>query len=104
MLLNIGTLGKTPTPRIPGVPTSVRVQATRMATESRLEEERKAIADSLLPEDYVKAPGTVEPVGALNRNVYMHSPSEETVIDYLQTLPDYKGDRNPAVNAKIRPK
>jgi hypothetical protein len=54
-----------------------------------------------LPEDYVKAPGTVEPVGALNRNVYVHSPSEETVIDYLQTLPDYKGDRNPAVNAKV---
>ena len=101
MLLNIGTLGKTPTPKVPGVPTPVRVQATRMATESRLEEERKAIADSLLPEDYVKAPGTVEPVGALNRNVYMHSPSEETVIDYLQTLPDYKGDRNPAVNAKV---
>lgn len=101
MLLNIGTLGKTPTPKVPGVPTPVRVQATRMATEARLEEERKAIADSLLPEDYVKAPGTVEPVGALNRNVYMHSPSEETVIDYLQTLPDYKGDRNPAVNAKV---
>ena len=101
MLLNIGTLGKTPTPKVPGVPTPVRVQATRIATEARLEEERKAIADSLLPEDYVKAPGTVEPVGALNRNVYMHSPSEETVIDYLQTLPDYKGDRNPAVNAKV---
>jgi hypothetical protein len=101
MLLNIGTLGKTPTPKVPGVPTPVRVQATRMATESRLEEERKAIADSLLPEDYVKAPGTVEPVGALNRNVYMHSPSEETVIDYLHTLPDYKGDRNPAVNAQV---
>ena len=101
MLLNIGTLGKTPTPKVPGVPTSVRVQATREATEARLEEERKSIADSLLPEDYVKAPGTVGPVGALNRNVYMHSPSEETVIDYLHTLPDYKGDRNPAVNAKV---
>ena len=101
MLLNIGTLGKTPTPKVPGVPTSVRVQATRGATEARLEEERKAIADSLLPEDYVKAPGTVEPVGALNRNVYIHSPSEETVIDYLHTLTDYKGDRNPAVNAKV---
>ena len=101
MLLNLGTLGKTPTPKVPGVPTSVRVQATRGATEARLEEERKAIADSLLPEDYVKAPGTVEPVGALNRNIYVHSPSEETVIDYLHTLPDYKGDRNPAVNAKV---
>ena len=101
MLLNIGTLGKTPTPKVPGVPTSVRVQATRGATEARLGEERKAIADSLLPEDYVKAPGTVEPVGAMNRNVYIHSPSEETVIDYLHTLPDYKGDRNPAVNANV---
>lgn len=101
MLLNIGTLGKTPTPKVPGVPRSIRVQATREATEARLEEERKAIADSLLPEDYVKAPGTVEPAGALNRNVYIHSPSEETVIDYLHTLPDYKGDRNPAVNAGV---
>lgn len=101
MLLNLGTLGKTPTPKMPGVtPTGMR-RVTAEATGARLEEERRAIADSLLPEDYVKAPGTVEPVGALNRNVYIHSPSEETVIDYLHTLPDYKGDRNPAVNANV---
>jgi len=101
-MLNVAAAGpKMALPQVPGVPRSTRVQATRMATEARLEEERKLIADSLLPEDYVKAPGTVEPVGAMNRNVYVHSPSEEAVIDYLQTLPDYKGDRNPAVNANV---
>ena len=100
--LNIAGAGaKTALPKVPGVPRSVQVEATKRATESRLSEERKAIADSLLPEDYVKAPGTIEPVGALNRNVYMHSPSEEIVIDYLDTLPDYKGDRNPAVNSRV---
>ena len=100
--LNIAGAGaKMALPKVPGVPRSVQVEAAKRATESRLSEERKAIADSLLPEDYVKAPGTVEPVGALNRNVYMHSPSEEIVIDYLDTLPDYKGDRNPAVNARV---
>ena len=100
--LNIAGAGaKLALPKVPGVPRSVQVEATKRATESRLAEERKAIADSLLPEDYVKAPGTIEPVGAMNRNVYMHSPSEEIVIDYLDTLPDYKGDRNPAVNAKV---
>ena len=100
--LNIAGAGaKTALPKVPGVPRASTVEATKRATESRLAEERKAVADSLLPEDYVKAPGTIEPVGALNRNVYMHSPSEEIVIDYLDTLPDYKGDRNPAVNSKV---
>lgn len=102
IIANISPLGpKTLTPSGPGVTAAGMRRATAEATEARLGEERKAIADSLLPEDYVKAPGTVEPVGALNRNVYIHSPSEEIVIDYLHTLPDYKGDRNPAVNAKV---
>lgn len=101
-MLNVAGVGpKMALPQVPGVPRSTRVQATRMATEARLEEERKRIADSLLPVDYVKAPGTVEPVGTLNRNVYVPSPSEDVVIDYLQTLPDYRGDRNPAVNANV---
>ena len=100
--LNIAGVGpKMALPKIPGVPEAVRVPITRRATEARLEEERKAIADSLLPEDYVKAPGTIEPSGAMNRNVYIHSPSEENVIDYLDTIPEYKGDRNPAVNANV---
>ena len=102
IIANVSPFGpKTPTFSRPGVTPSGMRRAKAEATEARLEEERKAIADSLLPEDYVKAPGTVEPVGTLNRNVYMPSPSEETVIDYLHTLPDYKGDRNPAVNAKV---
>jgi hypothetical protein len=102
IIANVSPLGpRTPTPSGPGVTPAGMRRATAEATGARLEEERKAIADSLLPEDYVKAPGTVEPVGALNRNVYIHSPSEETVIDYLHTLPDYKGDRNPAVNANV---
>ena len=102
IIANISPLGpRTPTPSVPGVTPAGMRRATAEATGARLAEERKAIADSLLPEDYVKAPGTVEPAGALNRNVYIHSPSEETVIDYLHTLPDYKGDRNPAVNAGV---
>jgi hypothetical protein len=100
IIANVSPLGpRTPTFSRPGVTPEYMRRVTTEATEARLQEERKAIADSLLPEDYVKAPGTVEPVGAMNRNVYMPSPSEENVIDYLQTLPDYKGDRNPAVNA-----
>lgn len=102
MILNISPFGpRTPTSTRPGVTPSRMQIAKQDAIDARLEEERKAIADSLLPEDYVKAPGTIEPVGVLNRNVYIPSPSEETVIDYLQTLPDYKGDRNPATNAKV---
>jgi hypothetical protein len=102
IIANVSPLGpRTPTFSRPGVTPEYMRRVTTEATEARLQEERKAIADSLLPEDYVKAPGTVEPVGAMNRNVYMPSPSEENVIDYLQTLPDYKGDRNPAVNAKV---
>jgi hypothetical protein len=102
IIANVSPFGpKTPTFSRPGVTPAGMRRAKGEATEARLEEERKAIADSLLPEDYVQAPGTVEPVGVLNRNVYIHSPSEETVIDYLHTLPDYKGDRNPAVNAQV---
>ena len=102
IIANVSPLGpRTPTPTRPGVTPSRMQRAKQEATDARLEEERKAISDSLLPEDYVKAPGTIEPVGVLNRNVYIPSPSEETVIDYLQTLPDYKGDRNPAANAKV---
>jgi hypothetical protein len=100
-LLNIAGAGpKMALPSIPRPSASVRMASGR-ATQAVLEEERKAVADSLLPEDYVKAPGTVEPTGAMNRNVYVPSPSEDNVIDYLAKLPEYKGDRNPAVNAKV---
>jgi hypothetical protein len=100
-LLNIAGVGpKTALPSIPRPSASVRTASER-ATRAVLEEERKAVADSLLPEDYVKAPGTVEPTGMMNRNVYVPSPSEDNVIDYLAKLPEYKGDRNPAVNAKV---
>jgi len=100
-LLNVaGISPKIGFPSIPRPSASVRM-ASGKATQAILEEERKAVADSLLPEDYVKAPGTIEPVGAMNRNVYVPSPSEDNVIDYLAKLPEYKGDRNPAVNAKV---
>jgi len=100
-LLNITGVGpKIALPSIPRPSASVRTASER-ATRAVLEEERKAVADSLLPEDYVKAPGTVEPTGMMNRNVYVPSPSEDNVIDYLAKLPEYKGDRNPAVNANI---
>jgi hypothetical protein len=100
-LLNITGAGpKMALPSIPRPSASVRM-ATGAATQARLAEERKLVADSLLPEDYVKAPGTVEPTGAMNRNVYVPSPSEDNVIDYLAGLPEYKGDRNPAVNAQV---
>ena len=100
-LLNIAGVGpKTALPSMPRPSASVRM-ASIEAKDALLEEERKAVADSLLPEDYVKAPGTVEPKGVMNRNVYVPSPSEDNVIDYLATIPEYKGDRNPAVNAKV---
>lgn len=100
-LLNIAGAGpKMALPSIPRPTASVRKRSEK-ATQAVLEEERRAVADSLLPEDYVKAPGTIEPTGAMNRNVYVPSPSEDNVIDYLAKLPEYKGDRNPAVNAKV---
>jgi hypothetical protein len=100
-LLNVaGVSPKMALPSIPRPSQSLSMASAR-ATQAILEEERKAVADSLLPEDYVKAPGTIEPVGVMNRNVYVPSPSEDNVIDYLAKLPEYKGDRNPAVNAKV---
>ena len=101
IIANISPLGpRTPTPSGPGVTCSSMRRATAGATEGVWKKNVKPLQIALLPEDYVKAPGTVEP-GGLNRNVYIHSPSEEIVIDYLHTLPDYKGDRNPAVNANV---
>jgi len=100
-LLNVaGVSPKMALPSIPKPSASIRMASGR-ATQAVLEEERKVVADSLLPEDYVKAPGKIEPQGIMNRNVYVPSPSEDNVIDYLTKLPEYKGDRNPAANAQV---
>jgi|DEB0MinimDraft_6_1074348.scaffolds.fasta_scaffold08572_1 hypothetical protein len=92
---------KTSLPRIPEVSPSTIRSATAAATEARLAEQKQQIAKTVEPTSATQGRGRVEPKGPLQTNVYVPDPAEVDVIDYLQTIPEYKASSNPAKNSAV---
>ena len=95
---NLSMLGSPAKLSVPRVSDKTLRKSKVAAFEAKNKERLERIASTVAPEDYAKAGGDFTVKGPLNKNIYIPDPTEDDVIQYLNTLDDYPASRNPVEN------